>query len=116
MKPDYCGFDSRQSFLKGNDMTTIQQLKEQVHSEVGYHGGLCIQEMIDDLAKQIPQWHKRPTGPGLWICWADDQSGRFVTAPILRLTAEDIARGSPFRTICVYGPIPEPPAELLKGN
>lgn len=53
-----------------------------------------------------PQWHKRPTGPGLWVCWGGD-----LDPQIIKLTAEDIAFGAPFRTDQVYGPIPEPESD-----
>lgn len=60
-----------------------------------------------------PAWHKRPTGPGMWVCWAEDQTARiFPIGPILKLTQEDLDRGSPFSTACVYGPILEPPTEF----
>jgi len=59
-----------------------------------------------------PQWMRRPSGPGKWVC-KSDQSGRDIGfhQTILDLDADDIERGAPFHTECVYGPIPSPPQE-----
>lgn len=60
-----------------------------------------------DLSICAPAWRDRPTGPGMWACALDDD----VRAPFmwvaLKLDADDIARGVPFHTQRVYGPIPE---------
>lgn len=76
------------------------------------------QQVVNDFDSRrdgmVPSWHKRPTGPGFWFCWREQQSGSLIQFGMLfKLTAEDIQRGSPFRTACVYGPIPEPPKEFL---
>ncbi len=62
----------------------------------------------------FPGWHKRPTGPGYWFCWGDDQEHRLIAfGTLLKLDAAAITEGAPYRTACVYGPIPEPPKEML---
>lgn len=58
-----------------------------------------------DALESMPQWHDRPTGPGLWLTWGDKPRAWSFVA--LRLDAADLARGAPFGTIAVYGPIPE---------
>ena len=53
-----------------------------------------------------PAWRKRPTCPGIWVCVGElELDGKFV---VLRLSQDDLDRGSPFRTSQVYGPISEP--------
>ena len=55
----------------------------------------------------MPEWSFRPSGPGIWLCVADEKN-RLIG---LELTDEDLERGAPFRTKCVYGPIPDPPED-----
>lgn len=55
----------------------------------------------------MPRWMKRPSCPGIWLCWPG-MNGRREYTNGLCLTAEDIERGAPFETECVFGPIPEP--------
>lgn len=67
--------------------------------------GAALQEIM------LPAWHKRPTCPGLWVCWEESQPEMLFTisAPLIRMTQMDIDRGCPFATAAVFGPIPEPP-------
>jgi len=59
-----------------------------------------------------PQWMRRPSGPGKWVC-KSDQSGRDLGfhQTVLDLDAWAIEEGAPFHTEWVYGPIPSPPQE-----
>ena len=59
-----------------------------------------------------PAWHKRPTGPGLWLIWPRFSGKSYYRREAVRLTKTDIKRGNWSSTACVYGPIPEPPEEL----
>lgn len=52
-----------------------------------------------------PDYHPRPTGPGLWVCFPD-RRGRIRQIIVLDLDDEDLVRGAPFETVRVYGPIP----------
>ena len=74
---------------------------------------LCALHLTEVLSEAgpVPAWHKRPTGPGWWVCWSKRKRTRSNDV-VLYLDADDIARGSPFSTSSVYGPIPEPPEEL----
>jgi len=64
-----------------------------------------------------PAWHQRPTGPGRWLCWGEDQSGRIAgpAACVLELSELDLKRGAPFQTSWCYGPIPAPPVKVENG-
>lgn len=66
----------------------------------------------DASIKFIPCWHKKPTMPGLWSCYAEDQT-RDWQGTVMRITAEQISRGVPFGTSCVFGPMPEPLKEMI---
>lgn len=49
----------------------------------------------------LPDWHEKPTMPGLWVCMT-----RFDEDYSMQLTADDIERGKPLSASRVYGPIP----------
>lgn len=55
---------------------------------------------------ELPAWHQRPTGPGLWLIEKSDYGSPYPYLA-LELTQEDIDRGAPFDAKRVYGPIPE---------
>ena len=55
----------------------------------------------------IPQWRKRPTLPGLYVCWPH-QAKSPEAAWALYLGKEDLERGAPFQTTMCYGPIEKP--------
>lgn len=63
---------------------------------------------IDRLKREAPQYHERPTCPGLWLVIPDgtctDFARRIIIIP---LTAEDIERGVPCHASRVFGPIPQ---------
>jgi hypothetical protein len=67
---------------------------------------------FDDDAEKIaravlaaPRWHARPTVPGLWAYRREGEEPFPFAAQ--EFTAEQIARGVPFRVSAVFGPIPE---------
>jgi hypothetical protein len=67
---------------------------------------VIVPELLDEV-KRAPGWHERPTGPGLWVCMPDLNAFPRLTQIIgLELDQEDIDRGAPFNTLCVFGPIP----------
>ncbi len=66
---------------------------------------MTMGEIVRRLNAEVPQWHSRPTGPGLWLTICSRP--RAYTFVALQLDAEDLARGAPFETDAVYGPIPE---------
>jgi len=52
-----------------------------------------------------PRWAMRPSGPGMWVCLPETGSA-FPKPVVIDLTQSDIDRGAPFRSSCVFGPIP----------
>lgn len=52
----------------------------------------------------------------MWVCMPDAESvARNLTWPtVIILDEQDVCRGAPFHTSCVYGPIPDAPKELLQ--
>ena len=58
------------------------------------------------VAKHAPGWHPKPTGPGAWACLPLTKA-TFSQTVVLDLNDDDLARGAPFLTRAVYGPIPK---------
>lgn len=54
-----------------------------------------------------PAWMKKPSGPGMWVCMADEETD--MRDILLDLSQANIDAGAPFYTEAVFGPIPEMP-------
>ena len=79
-------------------------------------GFVCFAGILERFDKSAPAWHKRPTGPGRWLC-ANTEKSYFINLenwPTLVIDQANLDRGSPFKTCCVYGPIPDPPPEMME--
>lgn len=72
-----------------------------------FERNICRQQMLEaaralELSESVaaPDWHDKPTGPGLWVCMTDGDTRvrRFTQVPL------NMNPGG-YR---YYGPIPEP--------
>jgi hypothetical protein len=57
----------------------------------------------------MPQWRKRPTEPGIYVCYPG-MSGSKIYLPAVELDQDDIDNGAPHAARWCYGPI-KPPEE-----
>lgn len=102
-----CNSECRTQYLEWllrNDVVFRAAYCTALREPIEEHGAYeAIAIMLLRLVRDTSAWRERPTCPGVWICYADDR--RLV---VLNLTQDDLDRGSPFRTRCVYGPVSEP--------
>lgn len=69
------------------------------------HARTDIPALLEHI-RQLPQWHDRPPGPGLWACKSKPWANGPKDDVMLNLSQEDIDRGAPFQCVAVFGPIP----------
>lgn len=63
-------------------------------------------ERLVEMGKQIrsyPQWHLRPTCPGLWLLVWRHQAGESLK----QVTQEMLETGAPYYVEAALGPLPE---------
>lgn len=73
------------------------------------------QSLVAEAAKSAAlQWNRRPTRPGVYVCWSGSKSQFPLTA--VALTEGQIMKGAPFGdVISVLGPLPPMPCEDCRG-
>ena len=105
--------EKRVAFLKSHGFDTTRPVKV---NDAG--GGVCRITQRQDCegeaffaylphTDEIPQWRKRPTLPGIYVCWPGQAKSPEATWA-LYLGKEDLERGAPFHTEWCYGPIEKP--------
>lgn len=94
-----------------------QEFEEMEYCEAFENGFNTAISAAAQLAAEAPSWMERPSGPGLWVCMPDASLRSPLNGIVtLELDGEDLARGAPFHTSVVFGPLPKAPAMKGEGD
>lgn len=61
---------------------------------------------LEESLRNAPAWHRRPTGPGWWVCFTEISGHVHLSAA--RISEQELKRGACSACDWVYGPIPQP--------
>jgi len=91
-------------------MSRQEVARERLTTWVRDYGHKSQPVFIDDIKAILePAWRRRPTGPGLYVCYPGLSGSKEMTVAIY-LDEEGIANGAPFAAEWCYGPIERPGA------
>ena len=68
------------------------------------------EEFREQVGFNPPAWHRRPTGPGWWVCFTEISGHVHLSAA--QISEQELKRGACSACDWVYGPIPEPPENV----
>jgi hypothetical protein len=113
------------SWLGEHDAWGNYELDERTENALRDEFERCIAETIEICKKALrasgtiatkslrgewqepPDWHERPTCPGMWACGWSHKDGVTILPSVLEITQDDIDRGASFSPPGVFGPIPK---------
>lgn len=91
-------------------MSRYDVARERLTAWIRDYGHKSEPVFIDDIKAVLePAWRRRPTGPGLYVCYPGLNGSADMLCAIY-IDESDIAKGAPFAAELCYGPIERPGA------